>query len=349
MTMFCPNCGTEVKDDAKFCPNCGSILNESEQTENKINSSTNIKTKSNGILSFLNDWKEWSTGKKIGSMILACCIGLIIIGAIGGILFPDLNTSEHRFYMTNSSFVIPDDCTIRESGSGASVAILVQKDGTEIYVNDNFPPRFDSSHIIDSNETINVDDVNVYKIKYHYKDGLSFTNYYFNKDNIDYCIVFNQQTEPNDDLVISIVKSMDTTHGSINDHKNIYPSSNTGNNNHVDRYDSYTDGSSSNSNDNSNSHSSNTNNNQRDSDVQVRIKCNGAWQGAIGIGTTSSSYSGKGDKLINLEGSSSDIVSAVIQKQSGGNGMLKVEIIKKGKVVKEAQTTSKYGGVSVAD
>ena len=99
--MYCPNCGAEVKDDAKFCPKCGSNVNESEQTENTVNSSTDVKTKSTGILSFLDDWHEWSTLKKVGSIIVVCCIGLIIIGAIGGILFPDSNTSEHRYYMQN--------------------------------------------------------------------------------------------------------------------------------------------------------------------------------------------------------------------------------------------------------
>ena len=226
-----------------FCPNCGSNLHENEQTENNVNSQANNKSKSKNILSFLDDWNDWSNGKKIGSIILVLCIGLIVIGAIGGLLSPDLNTSEHRFYMTNSSFVIPDDCTIRESGAGADTAILVQKDGDEVQVHDYFPPNFDNFTTIDSNATIDVDGVKVYKIGYHYNDGLSFTDYYFNKDNIDYRIVFNDETEPNDTMAISIVKSMDTTHGSIKDHKNIYSNSNS-NNDDNGIYDSYTSSSS---------------------------------------------------------------------------------------------------------
>lgn len=349
--MFCPECGAEVKDNAKFCPKCGANVNESEQV-NSVNNSVDVKNESKGILSFLDDWKEWSTGKKVISIILVCCIGLIIIGAIGGFLFPDLNTSEHRFYMTNSSFVIPDGCTIREGGENAGAAILVRDDGSEVFVFDYYPPTFDSSEFIDSNETFDVDGVTVNKIKYHYSDGLSFTDYYFNKDNIDYCVVFNQETQPDDNLVSSIVKTMDTTHGSLNDHENVYPnssSSSNNNNGHEDLYDSYTGSSSSKSNANSNSGSSNTNDNLGDSDVQVRITCNGGWSGSIGVGTSSSTYSGKGDKIINLDGSSSDIVSAVIQKEGSGNGKLKVEIIKNGNVKKEASTTSGYGVVSVAD
>jgi len=345
--MFCPECGTEVKEDAKFCPNCGANLNENKQTENSINSPTHIKNKSNSVLSFLDDWKEWSTGKKIGSIILVCCIGLIIIGAIGGILFPDLNTSERRFYMTDSSFIIPEGCTIRESGIGPGMAILIKEDGQEVYVEDQVSQDSLRHDIIDKNETFEVDGVKVYKITYRTSQKAeSFIGYFFNKDNIDYWIRANGGAELDENFVSSIVKSMDTTHGSSADHENVYPSSSSDNNNHEDRYDSYTSSSSSKSNDNS---KSNTNDNKRNSEVQVRIKCKGSWDGSIGVGTSSSSYSGKGDKTINLDGSSSDIVAAVIQKQGSGNSELKVEIIKNGKVVKEASTTSGYGVVSVSD
>ena len=35
-------------------------------------------------MSFLDDWKEWSTAKKAISIIVVCCIGIIIIAVIGG-------------------------------------------------------------------------------------------------------------------------------------------------------------------------------------------------------------------------------------------------------------------------
>ena len=86
-----------------------------------------------------------------------------------------------------------------------------------------------------------------------------------------------------------------------------------------------------------------------DSDIQIRITCDGYWHGSVGVGSSQASYSGFGDKLINLDGDSSDIVAAAIQKQDSGDGKLKVEIIKDGKVVKDASTTSEYGVVSLAD
>ena len=45
-------------------------------------------------MSFLDDWKEWSTAKKAISIIVVCCLGLIIIGLITGGGTPDQNTSS---------------------------------------------------------------------------------------------------------------------------------------------------------------------------------------------------------------------------------------------------------------
>ncbi|WP_304090006.1 hypothetical protein [Methanobrevibacter gottschalkii] len=44
-------------------------------------------------MSFFDDWKEWSTPKKVISILAVCCIGLIIIGMITGGGSPDKNTS----------------------------------------------------------------------------------------------------------------------------------------------------------------------------------------------------------------------------------------------------------------
>ncbi len=43
-------------------------------------------------MSFLDDWKEWSTAKKAISIIVVCCLGLIIIALITGGGTPDANT-----------------------------------------------------------------------------------------------------------------------------------------------------------------------------------------------------------------------------------------------------------------
>ena len=33
-------------------------------------------------MSFLDDWKEWSTAKKAISILVVCCIGIIIVAMI---------------------------------------------------------------------------------------------------------------------------------------------------------------------------------------------------------------------------------------------------------------------------
>ena len=45
-------------------------------------------------MSFLDDWKEWGTGKKIISIVIVCCLALIVIALITGGASPDANTSS---------------------------------------------------------------------------------------------------------------------------------------------------------------------------------------------------------------------------------------------------------------
>ena len=50
-------------------------------------------------MGFIDDFKEWSTLKKVASILVVCCIGIIIVAMIGGGLSPDQNTSVN----TNSN------------------------------------------------------------------------------------------------------------------------------------------------------------------------------------------------------------------------------------------------------
>ncbi len=45
-------------------------------------------------MSIIDDFKEWSTTKKVISIIVVCCIGLFIVGMIVGSFSPDQNTSS---------------------------------------------------------------------------------------------------------------------------------------------------------------------------------------------------------------------------------------------------------------
>lgn len=44
-------------------------------------------------MSFVDDWKEWSTAKKAISIIVVCCIGVIIIALVIGGFSSDKNTT----------------------------------------------------------------------------------------------------------------------------------------------------------------------------------------------------------------------------------------------------------------
>jgi len=62
-------------------------------------------------LSFLDDWKEWSTAKKAISIIVVCCIGLIIVGLLIGGFSSDKNTSP-------DTTIKVSDLAISSSGYG---------------------------------------------------------------------------------------------------------------------------------------------------------------------------------------------------------------------------------------
>lgn len=71
--MKCPYCGNDLPNEAKFCNNCGEKIETTLKKENQ----------------YTDKWKSLSGGKKVLSVIGACCILLIIIALIIGFLTPD--------------------------------------------------------------------------------------------------------------------------------------------------------------------------------------------------------------------------------------------------------------------
>jgi len=75
-------------------------------------------------MSFLDDWKEWSTAKKAISIVVVCCIGLIIIGLLIGGFSSDKNTSPDTTLKVN-------DLAVSSSGYGGydiSCKLIPDKD-----------------------------------------------------------------------------------------------------------------------------------------------------------------------------------------------------------------------------
>ena len=79
-------------------------------------------------MSFLDDWKEWSTAKKAISIIGVCCIGILIIAAIGGGLSSDKNTSPATTG-TSSNNSNNDDTAKEDTTNAKGVQIHIIYDG----------------------------------------------------------------------------------------------------------------------------------------------------------------------------------------------------------------------------
>lgn len=94
MTKICPNCGTENQDSSEFCQNCGNKMGGTVKT-----SQPNKSTKTG----FMGWWDKQTKGIKALSIIGVCCLGLIVIAAIGGTLLPAKTTTNVSTPSTNTT------------------------------------------------------------------------------------------------------------------------------------------------------------------------------------------------------------------------------------------------------
>lgn len=94
----CPNCGKQNKVTAKFCEGCGTDLTNVAATSiSKESEST-----SGGPMGW---WSKQSTkGKALIGIVGICCLGLILIVGLGGLMSPDQNTQNAS---TQSSTATP--------------------------------------------------------------------------------------------------------------------------------------------------------------------------------------------------------------------------------------------------
>ncbi len=97
LAKICPKCGNENKDTAKFCEDCGTSLNDVGNTA----MTEKPKSTSGGIMDWWN--KQSSGGKAIMGIAGICCIGLILIVGISGLMAPDKTTSNYSSPNTTQS------------------------------------------------------------------------------------------------------------------------------------------------------------------------------------------------------------------------------------------------------
>ena len=70
-------------------------------------------------MSFLDDWKEWSTAKKAISIIAVCCVAVFILAMIGGGTTPDKNTATTTDDSTNDTVEQPKGVQVHIISDGS--------------------------------------------------------------------------------------------------------------------------------------------------------------------------------------------------------------------------------------
>ena len=115
----CSDCGSSLKENDKFCPNCGANVNLNKGDSGaskkiKINwdnisnpegsrNRSKSKTGSTSFKSTESGSSKSTTLKKFLTIVVVCCIGLMIVSLIGSFLSPDSNTSTYDNGNYNSS------------------------------------------------------------------------------------------------------------------------------------------------------------------------------------------------------------------------------------------------------
>lgn len=110
--MFCPDCGEEIDDESKFCKHCGKSINIINTDNTKANSVEIIEDSENEVNNIDTTQKKQprsfnkkssktkedtqtskSKNKTILKVIGGCCIGLIILVVIVGMISPERHTT----------------------------------------------------------------------------------------------------------------------------------------------------------------------------------------------------------------------------------------------------------------
>lgn len=191
MTKICPNCKTENPDNSVFCQNCGTEL---KGTPNIIKSDIKSGGESKGW------WSKQSTGiKAVIGIVGVCLLGLIIVIAIVGIFSPDQNLNSN-FSNGGITFNYPNDWknatsseTIVSGGSSlVDLGTLANSNGLTLHISNGNLSSYGttatiakmkditkqgivngtSAQVLSDNMT-SINGVNVYEISFTLKDPKS--------------------------------------------------------------------------------------------------------------------------------------------------------------------------------
>lgn len=85
---ICPECGNQNPKNAVFCQECGTNLKQVRGPKKPVNKQASPEKK------IKEWWIKQNSGVKIISIAGVCCIGLLLIIAVAGLLTPDKNLTE---------------------------------------------------------------------------------------------------------------------------------------------------------------------------------------------------------------------------------------------------------------
>lgn len=146
LAKICPNCGKQNKITAKFCENCGTVLNDVAH----VSAHNESKNTSGGLMGWWD--KQSKGGKAVIGIVGICCLGLILIVGIGGLLSPENSTATPQSAQNNVSSTpttttsdTPKTVTIAQLyGSSITKGTYVKVTGT-VLQSDGYNLRIENS------------------------------------------------------------------------------------------------------------------------------------------------------------------------------------------------------------
>ncbi|MDO8869516.1 MAG: PsbP-related protein [Methanobacteriaceae archaeon] len=138
MTRTCSNCGHENEDGSKFCKNCGSELrvlkNVYKVSEHEPEQKNWFKRQNNGV-------------KALIGIVGLCCIGVILLVVISGMMAPDATTDSTSTSTTSSPSTSSSTSSSLQTFNGGGISFQYPNNWNE------YTPEEESADRVASLET----------------------------------------------------------------------------------------------------------------------------------------------------------------------------------------------------
>lgn len=115
--MYCPNCGTQIPEDASFCPNCGMKINQTSASPAEDKAIQSVKT-------MVPEKK-----KKLWRWTIVIVAVILVAAIVGGIL----SASAHKLQLVNTKY---SDGTVTQQYNKSTKTLTVKGGNrTSAYIN----------------------------------------------------------------------------------------------------------------------------------------------------------------------------------------------------------------------